>query len=89
MEMVFSLMGITFILVIIIACIFLAAIRGGQFEDMEGPAWRVVLDEDGPTSTQSSAPDPEQDHRATRKQRGRRSAPDRPRRSQLQGETDP
>ena len=89
MEMVFSLMGITFILVIIIACIFLAAIRGGQFEDMEGPAWRVVLDEDSPTSTQSSTPDPEQDHLAAREQPGPSSAADRPHRSQLQGETDP
>lgn len=55
MDMIFSLMGITFVLVIIIACIFIAAIRGGQFEDMEGPAWRVVLDEDNPLAKQSSS----------------------------------
>ena len=89
MDMVFSLMGITFILVIIIACIFLAAIRGGQFEDMEGPAWRVVLDEDRPTNTQPSATNQEQDNFAAREQPGRRSATDRPQHRQLQGETDP
>ncbi len=89
MEMVFSLMGITFILVVIIACVFLAAIRGGQFEDMEGPAWRVVLDEDGPTSNSSATRERAQNTRADGEQPRPRGAAHRPQRSQLQGETDP
>ena len=89
MEMVFSLMGITFILVIIIACIFLAAIRSGQFEDMEGPAWRVVLDEDGPNGSQSATRDRAQNTRADDEQPRTLGAASRSQRSQLQGETDP
>lgn len=50
MDIIFSLMGITFVLVVIIALVFVAAIRSGQFEDLEGPAWRVVLDEDTPSA---------------------------------------
>ncbi len=61
MEMVFSLMGITFVLVVIIALVFVAAIRSGQFEDLEGPAWRVVLDQDRPPPVESSTSDPDRD----------------------------
>ena len=61
MEMVFSLMGITFVLVVVIALVFIAAIRSGQFEDLEGPAWRVVLDQDRQLPSESTTPGPDRE----------------------------
>lgn len=40
------LVGITVVLVLAIAVVLLWAVRSGQFEDLEGPAWRVVMDDD-------------------------------------------
>jgi cbb3-type cytochrome oxidase maturation protein len=49
MNVVFALVGVSVVLVIGIAIALLWAIRSGQFEDMEGPAWRVVMDDDRPS----------------------------------------
>jgi cbb3-type cytochrome oxidase maturation protein len=38
------------VLVIVIAIVLIWAVRSGQFEDMEGPAWRVVMDDDRPST---------------------------------------
>ena len=46
MNVVFALIGVSVVLVIVIAIVLLWAVRSGQFEDMEGPAWRVVMDDD-------------------------------------------
>lgn len=46
--MTFVLVGITVVLVVGIAVVLLWAVRSGQFEDLEGPAWRVVMDDDRP-----------------------------------------
>ena len=46
MEVVFGLIGVTVVLLVVIVVVLLWAIRSGQFEDMEGPAWRVVMDDD-------------------------------------------
>ena len=48
MEVTFALIAITVVLVLIIAVILLWAVRAGQFEDLEGPAWRVIMDDDRP-----------------------------------------
>jgi cbb3-type cytochrome oxidase maturation protein len=48
MNVVFALIGVSMVLLILIAAALLWAIRSGQFEDMQGPAWRVVIDDDRP-----------------------------------------
>lgn len=46
MNVVFGLIGVTAVLLVVIVMVMLWAIRSGQFEDMQGPAWRVVMDDD-------------------------------------------
>lgn len=46
MNVVFGLVGVTVVLLMVIVMVMLWAIRSGQFEDMEGPAWRIVMDDD-------------------------------------------
>lgn len=59
MEVIFALVAITVVLVIIIAVVLLWAVRSGQFEDLEGPAWRVVMDDDRPVGPPGDArPEP-------------------------------
>ena len=60
MEVVFGLVGVSVVLLLVIAVVLLWAVRSGQFEDMEGPAWRVVMDDDRtPTAADDAAPGPE------------------------------
>jgi cbb3-type cytochrome oxidase maturation protein len=45
------LIPLSLLLVFVIAAIFWWSSRSGQFDDMEGPAWRVLMeDEDKPAS---------------------------------------
>jgi cbb3-type cytochrome oxidase maturation protein len=46
MDVVFGLVAITALLLILIAAVLLWAVRSGQFDDLEGPAWRVLMDDD-------------------------------------------
>ena len=57
MDVVFALVGVSIVLVILIAIVLIWAVRSGQFEDMEGPAWRVIMDDDRPST--GDAPDSE------------------------------
>jgi len=42
------LLGLTVIFILLIGFGIFWAIRNGQFEDMEGPAQRILMDEDDP-----------------------------------------
>jgi len=42
------LLGLTFFIVVFTAIGFFWAVRSGQFEDMEGPAQRILMDDDDP-----------------------------------------
>lgn len=48
MESVFLLIPVSVILVFGIAYIFWWSVRSGQFDDLEGPGFRVLMDEDRP-----------------------------------------
>ena len=62
MEILYLLIPLSMLLVAVIVWIFLWAVRSGQFDDMEGPAHQILMDDDGPvieketaTSDESSA----------------------------------
>lgn len=46
MEIVTLLIGLALILVIVIIWAFFWAVKSGQFDDMEGPAHRIIMEED-------------------------------------------
>lgn len=46
MSMLAILIPLGLVLVIVAVVIFMWAVKDGQFEDLDSPAWRVVLDDD-------------------------------------------
>ena len=46
MEVLYLLIPLSLVLVALIIWIFLWAIRSGQYDDLEGPAHRILMDDD-------------------------------------------
>jgi cbb3-type cytochrome oxidase maturation protein len=47
-EILLLLVPLSVVLALLIGAAFAWSVRSGQFDDLEGPAWRVVGDDDGP-----------------------------------------
>jgi len=76
---VFGLVGVSVLLLVVIAAVLLWAVRSGQFEDMEGPAWRVVMDDDRAPSrcAEDAVPDPARESSPEADGRSNPAPPDR------------
>ena len=62
MDILYLLIPLSLVFVAVIAYVFLWAVKSGQFEDMEGPAHRILMDDDGiPTPSQNSDNKPDKD----------------------------
>ena len=48
MEILYMLIPLSLVLVGLIVWIFMWAVRSGQFDDMEGPAHQIIMDDDDP-----------------------------------------
>ena len=48
MEILYLLVPLAMVLVALIVVIFFWAVRSGQFDDLEGPAHRIIMDDDSP-----------------------------------------
>lgn len=48
MEIVYLLVPLSVVLVFLIGLVFWWALKSGQFEDLEGPAHRILMDDDRP-----------------------------------------
>jgi cbb3-type cytochrome oxidase maturation protein len=48
MESLYLLIPFSVILVFVIAIVFWRSLRGGQFDDLEGPGFRILMDDDLP-----------------------------------------
>lgn len=46
MESLYLLIPLSVVLVFVIAVAFWWSLRSGQFDDMEGPAYRILMDDD-------------------------------------------
>lgn len=56
MEIIYLLIPLSIILVVLIIWVFIWAIRSGQFDDLEGPAHRIIMeDDDSPQSEPEAA----------------------------------
>jgi len=64
MESIYLLIPISILLVIGIAAVFWWSVRSGQFDDLEGPGFRILMDDDerppptpvAPSSTETKKP---------------------------------
>lgn len=48
MDILYLLIPVSVALVFLIGAVFWWSLRHGQFEDLEGPAYRVLMDDDRP-----------------------------------------
>jgi cbb3-type cytochrome oxidase maturation protein len=48
MEVLYLLIPFSVALVFVIAVVFWLSVRGGQFDDLEGPGFRILMDDDLP-----------------------------------------
>jgi len=46
MEILYLLVPLAMLLVAAIVVVFFWAVRSGQFDDLEGPAHRIIMDDD-------------------------------------------
>ena len=53
MEILYLLIPLSVVLVVAIAVVFWYALRSGQFEDLEGPAHRILMDDDSPAPSRN------------------------------------
>ncbi len=54
MDILYLLIPLSLVFVAVIAYVFLWAVKSGQFEDMEGPAHRILMDDDAPPTSPTS-----------------------------------
>ena len=48
MDIIFLLIPLALVLVVVIVWVFMWAVRSDQFDDLEGPAYRILMDDDEP-----------------------------------------
>lgn len=56
MDIIYLLLPVALIIVVIIIAVFFWAVKSDQFEDMEGPAYRILMDDDMENSSVKKEP---------------------------------
>jgi cbb3-type cytochrome oxidase maturation protein len=73
MDVLYLLIPLSVVFVFVIGVVFWWALRSGQFDDLEGPALKIILDDDTPQpSTEATREDGEASSREKHAQRQRR-----------------
>ena len=54
MDALYLLIPLSVVLVFAAIWVFFCMSDGGQFDDLEGPAWRILLDDDRSAPTEQS-----------------------------------
>ena len=57
MEIMYLLIPVSIILVFLIGALFWWSLRSGQYDDLEGPGYRVLMDKDRPGEKPASSDD--------------------------------
>lgn len=55
MDILYLLVPMSIILVFVIGAIFWWSLKSGQFEDLDGPGYRVLMDDDAPKAPGTGA----------------------------------
>jgi cbb3-type cytochrome oxidase maturation protein len=50
MDVLYLLIPLSVVLVFLIGGVFWLALRSGQFDDLEGPAFKILADDDSPSA---------------------------------------
>jgi cbb3-type cytochrome oxidase maturation protein len=58
MDILYLLVPLSVVLVFLIGIVFWFALRSGQFDDLEGPAFKILLDDDTPPARDATQPPP-------------------------------
>jgi len=61
MSIIFILIPLGLVLLMLAVAAFFWAVRSGQYDDLESPAWRIVLDDDRVPPAAAAAPDARED----------------------------
>ncbi|HJW24399.1 MAG TPA: cbb3-type cytochrome oxidase assembly protein CcoS [Rhodocyclaceae bacterium] len=59
MEVLYLLIPVSVVLVFAIAGVFWWSVKSGQFDDLEGPGFRILMDDDRPKKPEEPAEPPE------------------------------
>jgi cbb3-type cytochrome oxidase maturation protein len=59
MDIIYLLLPLVLLLVVLIVVIFFWAVKSDQFDDLEGPAYRILMNDDKP-ATEKRADEPEE-----------------------------
>lgn len=54
MEILYLLIPLSVVLVFLIGAVFWWSVKSGQFDDLEGPGYRVLMDDDRPKERDES-----------------------------------
>jgi cbb3-type cytochrome oxidase maturation protein len=60
MEVLYILIPLAMVVVALAVWAFVWSVRSGQFEDLEGPAWRILMDDDDPKIPEDARPKPKE-----------------------------
>ena len=61
MDILYLLIPLSLVLVFVIAALFWWSLKSGQYEDLEGPGHRILMDDDGSLiGRNQNAADPDQ-----------------------------
>lgn len=55
MEILYLLIPLSLVLVLIIGIVFWWATKSGQFDDLSGPGFRILMDDDRPPAPNNTA----------------------------------
>lgn len=55
MEILYLLIPISLAIVALAIGVFFWAVKSGQYDDLEGPAWRILYDDEDPAQRQNGA----------------------------------
>ncbi len=62
MDILYLLVPLSLLFVFVIAAVFWWSLKSGQYEDLDGPGYRILMDDDrADVSAESTTVDPDQD----------------------------